>query len=909
MKDSSDIKKLVLLGFAGAVLTILLSSLFSDLFRDWEWKTLDMRFSWRGPIPTDSNLVLIDADDSSTEVYGRWPWKRSVHAKLIGFLKSSGVKTVAYDVLFAQAVDHAEDAKLVAAVSSSENLVFPIAVNLTDTSPETIEPENPNLNSLVPATSLTRDYWFASDPVFPMPSLGVSEDNLGHIAANRDRDGVIRRVPLLVNLKGKRVPSLAFRAVLDYLNVSDSDIKIGGQRITLHTRPEETRIPIDSKGQMLINYAGRWQETFKHMSFASVLSELKQKELDDLGGLEGKLVLVANTATGADIKSIPFEKDYPGAGVHANIMNTILTKSFLRETHLSTNHTLILLLCIGVALLFRGRNYLIQTGVVFGSVLVYGMASVWLFSSGIVLPLFMPVTGIILTALLVVSYKAGTEKKIRDTLDKEKKELEAHLESISNHLKIKNEELATINTQLDTLQAGMSEMDALGKSQAEEVRELQNKMQILLKDREKLEAKREELENKVLDLRVHITFDEPMEETLKTLVDECTHFNLITRTQKVLELFTNLKKVAPVPVPVLITGESGTGKELFARALHQMSSRKGRLVTINMGAIPETLIESELFGHEKGAFTSAVQSKKGKFQEADGGTVFLDEIGEASKGIQVKLLRAIQEKEVQPVGGRSFKVDVRIVAATNRNLEEEVQKDRFREDLLFRLNTVTLELPPLRQRKKDIELLARHFIKKYGREYGKPVQGLSDKAMQSLLDYEWPGNIRELENVVQRGITFAGGDLIQEKDLGLSLKRDSEQLDGKSGNMPDGDALLLEALRENNYEINATAVQLKMNRNTVSSRFKGICFDLLVEHQGDIEKAAGDIADNDAGTKVVRQKIDEYYENLKRIAEESSGEDEAINEVLRRSKNVPTRHHPSIKTLVQACFEDKRDEL
>ncbi|MEO2044810.1 MAG: sigma 54-interacting transcriptional regulator [Nitrospinaceae bacterium] len=885
MKKSNNKKQLVLFGLAGAVLTILISSLFAGLLQEWEWKTQDMRFKWRGSIATDSSLIMIDANDSSAEVYGRWPWKRSVHAKLIELLKNSNVKTIAYDVLFAKPVDPAEDAALIKATRSYEPLIFPMVSGLTDTPSIQPSPENP----------LDKDYWFASDIVFPMKSLKV--DHLGHIAANRDADGVIRRVPLLIHLDDKKMPSLAFQAVLKYLDLSLSSIKVSKHWITLPTHPEETRIPIDEKGQLLINYAGRWQETFEHASFASVLS----KQFGNIENLAGKLILVANTMTGTDIKSIPFEKDYPGAGVHANIINTILTKNFLKETHKSTNHTLILMLCIGAAFLFKGRNYLIQTGTVFGLVLAYSTTVFLLFSSGIVLPLVTPVMGIFLTAFLLVSYKAGTEKKALDTLGEEKKQLESHLESISNHLKNKNDELTAIKNQLNTLQSGMSERDAFEKSQAEKVRELQDKMETIMADRKRLEAKRAELENKVLDLRVNITFDEPVEE--KALTNECARYNLITKTQEVLELFEILKKVASVPTSVLITGESGTGKELFARALHQMSERKGSFVAVNLGAVPESLIESELFGHEKGAFTGAIQTRKGKFKEAEGGTIFLDEIGESSKGIQVKLLRAIQEKEIQPVGGQSFKLDIRIIAATNRNLEDEVQKDQFREDLFFRINTVTLELPPLRERKKDIELLVRHFVKKYGNEYGKPVQGLSDKAMQRLLDYEWPGNIRELENVVQRGITFSGGDIIQEKDLGLNLKK-TVHLE-----LSDGDDLLLKRLRDCSFEINATAAQLKMNRNTVSSRFKGICFDLLVKHQRVVEKVVDEIVDNDVDSKTVEQKVNEYYENLIRIARESSSEDDAIREALRRSKNVPTRHHSSIELLVKSCFEDEQNEF
>ena len=219
MKPSSGRKHLVWVGIAGAVLTILLSSLFEDLFRGWEWETHDMRFKWRGPAPTDPGLIMIDADDSSAGVYGRWPWKRSVHAELIKFLKDSGVKTVAYDVLFATAASSSEDEALMEATRSFDPLIFPVASGLSDPATEG------NSNHKAAAdTSVTAGYWLASDPVFPLSLLKV--ERLGHIAANRDEDGVIRRVPLLINLGENKMPSLAFRAVLDYLDIPDFDIEI-----------------------------------------------------------------------------------------------------------------------------------------------------------------------------------------------------------------------------------------------------------------------------------------------------------------------------------------------------------------------------------------------------------------------------------------------------------------------------------------------------------------------------------------------------------------------------------------------------------------------------------------------------------------------------------------------------------
>lgn len=233
------------------------------------------------------------------------------------------------------------------------------------------------------------------------------------------------------------------------------------------------------------------------------------------------------------------------------------------------------------------------------------------------------------------------------------------------------------------------------------------------------------------------------------------------------EVFKVLEKVAPTDSTVLVTGESGTGKELLVRALHQNSDRnKGAFVPINCGAIPKELLESELFGHEKGAFTHAVRSRPGRFELADGGTIFLDEIGEMDLALQVKILRALQEKEIERVGGTAIKkVDVRVVAATNRDLEAEVQAGRFREDLFYRLNVIPLCLPPLRERGNDILLLADHFLKTHcGNKCRNPL-GISDKAREMFLTYSWPGNVRELENFMERLSILCDGDEVQPEDL------------------------------------------------------------------------------------------------------------------------------------------------
>jgi two-component system response regulator PilR (NtrC family) len=233
--------------------------------------------------------------------------------------------------------------------------------------------------------------------------------------------------------------------------------------------------------------------------------------------------------------------------------------------------------------------------------------------------------------------------------------------------------------------------------------------------------------------------------------------------QKVFELIT---KIHSVKTSVLITGESGTGKELVARALHTEGVRaKTPFVAVNCGAIPEELMESELFGHKRGAFTGAVADKIGMFQEADGGTMFLDEIGELSLGLQVKLLRALQERRVKPVGAtEELEVDVRVIAATNRDLETEVSRGAFRADLYYRLNVIELRLPPLRHRREDIPLLAEHFLRRFSAEHRRASK-LSPEAMRRLESYEFPGNVRELENIIERAVALSSSALIGMSDL------------------------------------------------------------------------------------------------------------------------------------------------
>ena len=303
--------------------------------------------------------------------------------------------------------------------------------------------------------------------------------------------------------------------------------------------------------------------------------------------------------------------------------------------------------------------------------------------------------------------------------------------------------------------------------------------------------------------------------------------HLVGKSRKFLETLERAKMVGATDTSVLILGESGTGKELIAHSIHKVSARRYKpFVVVNCGTLPSNLIESDLFGHEKGSFTGAITKREGKFELADEGTIFLDEIGELPLELQVKFLRVLQEREIEPVGGKPKKINVRMLAATNKDLEEEVAAGRFRIDLYYRLNVFPLLLPPLRERKEDIPLLANHFLKKYSTEEGRQVPVLSTEATDMLMQYNWPGNIRELENTIQRNVVLANGAVIDSLEIPVSKKATNMSLNSANGfktiieNERDH---ILTVLESCNWKISGkggAAEILDINVNTLNSRMK-----------------------------------------------------------------------------------------
>lgn len=307
--------------------------------------------------------------------------------------------------------------------------------------------------------------------------------------------------------------------------------------------------------------------------------------------------------------------------------------------------------------------------------------------------------------------------------------------------------------------------------------------------------------------------------------------NIIGRSVPMERLLETVAQVAPSEATVLVVGESGTGKELIAGALHHNSQRKeGPLVKMNCAAVTETLLESELFGHEKGAFTGAYKRKEGRFVQAEGGTLFLDEVSEMSLAMQAKVLRVLQEREITRVGGEgTLKVDVRLVAATNKDLLLEIEAGRFREDLFYRLNVVTLKIPPLRERQEDIPLLAQHFAKEFARKNQKPVKGFTPQAMDRLLKYDWPGNIRELMNAVERAVVLSRSDYLGDEEFVLVFRarpeeERSERVEAKgTANLPLEEVektTILNTLEAAGGNKSETARRLGITRRTLHKKLK-----------------------------------------------------------------------------------------
>ncbi|GBD86315.1 transcriptional regulatory protein ZraR [bacterium BMS3Abin03] len=612
---------------------------------------------------------------------------------------------------------------------------------------------------------------------------------------------------------------------------------------------------------IMLNFISSWNK-FRHYSLLEYF-QLVRENSTELKSFKDKTIIIGiSDSQIASTIETAYDNDLPGVALHAFALDNLLNARWLKTNYYLLSGILFLLFLLGLILFqpkIKANNYYIYLFTFGGFLIVTFILSI-VFNYKLALSFFIFPYLFVITADAVY-FVLEKQNILKGALDES--------EVLKKLLEVKESELNRLQRELDVTGERGSE------TLVEQIRSLKNDIEKLRDDEEdKTKA------------------EFPAGESIKEF------HGIIYRSKVMNSVVELIKKAAPVNATVLIVGESGTGKELVAKAIHRLSERKNNnFVAVNCAALTETLLESELFGYVKGAFTGASSDKMGRFEAADKGTIFLDEIGETSDNFQAKLLRVLQSGEIEKVGSpKQFNVDVRVVAATNKELEFAVNEKRFREDLYYRLNVVKIELPPLRERKEDIEVLTAHFLSEE-----KPGMSLSKSALGALLDYNWKGNVRELESVIKRAVIFAeaeGRDIIKITDLPKEIVKKSKY------NFED---LVLESLRAKKFShssITETAKELgDVNRTMVAEHFRGAVFKTLYENNFDIEKTViliSDTDDNDVNERV-NNKIRTFLNNIENDIS-SSGIKEfelAKSKFSSKYKNLPVKFHHYLDEVIK----------
>ncbi|OLC16951.1 MAG: hypothetical protein AUH29_03705 [Candidatus Rokubacteria bacterium 13_1_40CM_69_27] len=850
-----------------------------------EWSVYDRWVRAREPAPVSPALLVVTRDPASEARFGTGAWDRAVLARVITSLSRAGAAAIGVDVPLGQLSapgrgGPSSDALLSQATAVADDVVYPIALEPTGATSDQAFPPHaswPPLSQIPLAAPAVRPSGGR------LPGLARHAKAVGHTLAPVDPDGAVRRVPLFVRLHDRAVPALGLALATVFANARADQIVVEGRQVSI---PGSGRIPVDGRGRALVGYAA--PERLRLVPFLDVWTAIDERRVDTLQRLvEDKIVLVLTEPAREQHRTpIGLMSDVE---IQAQLLNTVLAGSWRREAPLGWTvlGTLVVAgLTAWACLALRWWQAL--AGV---AVLVSGCAGVLRLSpplTGVLLPVFLPLAALIVAGASALLWNQfGSVYRVRH--------LESEVEGIREAL-VRQE--STVEALEEDLEAARAAVARSAGAERELLRAADALRAQLAEARGQEEQTRSRLRDLERELRAADTrsgqLDDAEQERLRR---QCTEVGIITRDPIVLALFRDLAKAARSSLPILIGGEPGTGKELFARAAHRLSPRAGGpFLAVNMAAIPSELFESELFGHVKGSFTGAVGERKGYFEQADRGTIFLDEIGELRTEHQSKLLRILQEKTFYRVGAtRPTAVDVRVVAASNRDLERGIAEGWFREDLYFRLKGLVLPLPPLRERRQDIAPLAARFLEEAAAEAGRRVS-LSEAALLALERHDWPGNVRELQHCLRQAVALAEGTLLGPHDLRLAPPTDA-RVDAAD------DTAVLACLRRYQFDMQATARALGWDRSTVTQRLKGLGFRALVEAGGDVAKAALALAGDPALARPVELKLGEYHEHLLRAVEGFDSAEAAVAACRRRFKNLPERHFRSLDLLVRQHFE------
>ena len=851
----------LLQAFAIGLLALLLAkglwSLAPVTFTSLNWTLYDTWLRVRTPIAASDALTIVVRDSDSEERFGT-VLDRALLAQLIIGVHEAGAAAIGID----HRLDHASPASLGGAASDAllvESLHVAGPVVLVHVSDAALEAG---------------------------PAITA------HVRVTTEPDRITRAIPLVTSDEGQAVP--AFGAVLYDLSrqtgvgmhplVSDRALTVTLNPVGDGSLSALPTIALSSVWDAIQHHDRQWlEERFK-----------------------GKIVVLLPTSLSPGPWLLPTGQSVAGIVPHLHLLNSLLTQNLPRVTGPWSGMALTLLLAaaIGWGLLrFQGSMGLLFAAT---ALLIYITASaVVMWGWQLVLPLPLPLAAagfVVIGAVAWTHLTAGSRMML---LEQDMLRVQQDAAAIREALTLHESRAEALEEDLEAAKVAVAQSTAQQEHLARNTAQLQVQIDNARAQEQIARRQLEQVEQQLTDLRTPSTDTRALADTeLERLKGESRAVGILTQHPVLLRMFRDVKKGAASQLTVLLLGEPGTGKELFARAVHRFSPRAGQtFVAVNMAAISPELFESELFGHVKGSFTGATVDRRGYFELANHGTIFLDEIGDLRLDHQSKLLRVLQEKSFYRVGATTpTAVDVRIVAATNRDLQRGVSEGWFREDLYFRLKGFVFRLPPLRERTGDIPIIAESALTEIAERMGKPRPRLTTDALRLLSEYRWPGNVRELRNVLERAVALVDGEVLSSHAFSLDETLQGEERGrSKTVAFPDAasDKAVLDCLRREGFDMQATANILGWDRSTVTQRLKGLCFQALIEHHGDQGKAAMAIAGDPSHVRIVELKLSDYYNHLLSVLEPCTSAEEAMAECKRRFKNLPDRHFASVAILVK----------
>ncbi|MFC2088568.1 sigma 54-interacting transcriptional regulator, partial [Calditrichota bacterium] len=805
----------------------------------------------------DIFLLYLGDEDIKALNNSQWPISRDYYSYVVHLLNKAGAKAIGIDLLFSGPdQSHPEyDQTLADFFKAAGNVCLPMKFSELANGQD-------DKNSLMTGIN----------PTYPLQLLEESIQGVGF--SNFGKTARINKVPIIVNYKNAIITSFGFELMRLYLG-GKYPVELNDNNVVVtDSSGQDYFIAVDKSGSIRINHFGD-TDHMNSIGFVDFL-QLMQSKPDSLD-LKNKLVVIAVTAPGiSPLKATPYSNALPASLIHATVAENLITQNYLIDVPFYVQWFVIVLL-IFLAYLLWGIE---KRNVFLTSILIVPLFF-WTISQSVfsglnyILPIFYPSLAYFAT-ILYFTIADLHHRQERDS-------------SVTIML---NDQVALKENQL----AEMKEMLNKKETEVEKEIDISQQSRQLAEERKRTIIT---LEKEIDDLKSYAI---PEKKESKIFTSNVIH----APDSKMTKIINMVTKISSDDIPILIFGETGTGKEMIAHLIHESSPRKENpFVAVNCGALSETLLDSELFGHEKGSFTGAHSQRRGRFELADGGTIFLDEITETTPTFQAKLLRVLQEKTFERLGGeKTINVDVRIVAATNKNIQKEMENQSFRSDLYYRLNGINLTLPLLRERHDDIPLLANHFLNKH---HYPDTTSFSDRVIDILKSYHWPGNVRELENIVRRAVVLAqseGRSLIQEKDLPAEMVK--ERLSINTGNIhkPLEQQILesLRALKFSHSSISQTAKALgDKDRGTITEYLRGICFQYLTDVNFDINQAAKNIADTSDDSVIikVKTKIEDYLENLKTLIADPNYEKNTFDKSSAAYKGLPKRYHPYLNQILE----------